>query len=364
MVLEQLDRLLAQLELRFEFLGRDALEEIFGEKTDVLLAAAQRREVEADDVEPVKKILAELFFGHLGLEVFVCRGDDAHIGLDGLVAADAGERPVLQHAQEFALDGERHVADLVEKEGAAVALLEPADTLGAGPGEGTFFVTEEFAFEEIFRNGRAIDGKERTVVPRAVLVDGPGDEFLPRAAFAGDHDGGIAVRNAPDHFENLLHGGGLTDDAVLVLLEAEGGFEGFGQAHFGGGFKRGINHDFEIEGQLLLAHEIEGAEAHRFDDALRGAEGAGDDDQSVGIALAQAGKQFQTAVGAEPHFGDDHQGIFRAEKFEGLFGAFRGEGADIVGGELAAGPIEKIGIGIDDKNGLLCGHGQSCQMPP
>jgi hypothetical protein len=243
-------------------------------------------------------------------------------------------------------------------------LFEAADTLGAGPGEGTFFVTEEFAFEQIFRNSRAIDGEEGTVVPGAVLVDGPGDKFLPRAAFARDHDGGIAVRNAPDHFEDLLHGRGLTDDAVLVLLEAEGGFERFGQAHFGGGFECRVDHNFQIEGQLFLAHEVEGAEAHRFDHALRRAECAGDDDQGVGITLAQAGEQFQAAVGAEPHFGDDHEGILRAEKFESLLGAFRGEDADITGGKLAPGPSEKIGIGIDDKNGLLRGHGQSCQMPP
>ena len=49
--------------------------------------------------------------------------------LQRLVAADAGEFAVLQHAQDFALERERHVADFVEEKRAAVALLEAADAL-------------------------------------------------------------------------------------------------------------------------------------------------------------------------------------------------------------------------------------------
>ena len=149
-------------------------------------------------------------------------------------------------------------------------------------------MSEEFALEKVFGDGGAIDGKEGTVVAGAVLVDRAGHEFFAGAAFAGDHDGCIAVGDAAHHFEDLLHGSRLPDDAVLVLFDGERWFEGFGAAGFGSGLEGGVDDDFEIEGQLFLADEIEGAEAHGFYDTLRGAEGAGDDDEGVGVSFAQA----------------------------------------------------------------------------
>ena len=195
-------------------------------------------------------------------------------------------------------------------------------------------------------------------------MDGAGDEFFAGAALAGDHDGGVAVGDAADHFENLLHGGGLSDDAVLVLLDGERGFEGFGAAGFGGGFQGGVDDDLEVEGKLFLADEVEGAEAHGFDDTLGGAEGAGDDDEGVGVAFAQAGEEFESAMGSEAGFGDDDKGVFGAEKFEGFLGGLGGDNADIVGAEMLLRPIEEIGIGVGDENGFFGGHASGNQMPP
>ena len=122
---------------------------------------AQRRDVDADDVQPVEEVLAELARCHGLLERLVGGGDDAHIHLDGLVAADALERAGLQHAQDLGLRGGGHVADLVEEERAAVALLEFADALEGGAGEGAAFVAEQFAFEQLLGDGGAVDGQER-----------------------------------------------------------------------------------------------------------------------------------------------------------------------------------------------------------
>ena len=58
-------------------------------------------------------------------------GDHAHVGLDRLVAADAIELAVGQHAQQARLQLERHVADLVEEQRAALGLLEAAAALRA-----------------------------------------------------------------------------------------------------------------------------------------------------------------------------------------------------------------------------------------
>ena len=61
------------------------------------------------------------------------RRDDAHVGLDRRVAADAIEVAVGEHAQQARLQFRRHVADLVEEERAAFGLLEAARRLAWAP---------------------------------------------------------------------------------------------------------------------------------------------------------------------------------------------------------------------------------------
>ena len=69
-------------------------------------------------------------------------GDQPHVGADRFVPAEAFERLLLEQAQDLRLRHQRHVADLVEKKRAAVALLELADAAPVGPGEGTLLVAE------------------------------------------------------------------------------------------------------------------------------------------------------------------------------------------------------------------------------
>ena len=124
-------------------------------------------------------------------------------------------------------------------------------------------------------------------------MDGAGDQFLAGAALAGDHHRRIAVRDAADHLEDLLHRHGLADDGVLMLLDGELRLEGRRRLHLGLRLERGVDDDLEIEGQRFLPDEIERAELHRLDDRLRGAEGAGQDDDRIGIALPHFDQQLR-----------------------------------------------------------------------
>ena len=56
--------------------------------------------------------------------------------------------PLLQHAQQLDLELERHVADLVEEDGAAVGQLELAEPPVLGVGEGALLVAEQLGLEE------------------------------------------------------------------------------------------------------------------------------------------------------------------------------------------------------------------------
>ena len=136
----------------------EALEEGVDQERDVLLALAQRRHGDVDDVQAVEEVVAEFALAHQFLEVLVGGGDEADVGLDGLVAADALEDAGIEHAQDFDLGVGVDLADLVEEERAAVGLLEAADAALDGAGERAFFVAEEFALEQLRRraprNGR------------------------------------------------------------------------------------------------------------------------------------------------------------------------------------------------------------------
>jgi hypothetical protein len=95
-----------------------------------------------------------------------------------LSAADAFEASVLQDSQQFGLKWQRHVADLVEEDGATGSLLELADVCLEGISEGSLFVTEQLALEKVLWDGRAVDDDERTVLPMAVIVNSLGDQLL------------------------------------------------------------------------------------------------------------------------------------------------------------------------------------------
>ncbi len=79
--------------------------------------------------------------------------------------------PFFQHAQQLGLHGERHVADFVQKKRAAGGLLEFSDVPRGRAGEGTFFVAEQFRFDQLGGHGGAIERHERPGAPRAFLVN-------------------------------------------------------------------------------------------------------------------------------------------------------------------------------------------------
>ena len=95
--------------------GGELLEKVLDQERDVVAPLAQGRELDADDLEAVIEVLAELPFGD-GVGQVAMRGrDQADVDLDRLVAAHADDLAAFEHAQQLDLDRNRHVADLVEK---------------------------------------------------------------------------------------------------------------------------------------------------------------------------------------------------------------------------------------------------------
>ena len=76
-------------------------------------------------------------------------GDDAHVGLDRRATTDGRVFALLEHAQQAGLRLERHVADLVEEQRAALGLLEAALRALLRAGEGALLVAEQLALDQL-----------------------------------------------------------------------------------------------------------------------------------------------------------------------------------------------------------------------
>ena len=297
----------------------EATEEVFEEHGEVFAALAQRGKVDGEDAEAVVEVGAERFLVGHGFEVAMSGGDEADVGADGLVSTDAFEGLFLEESEDFGLEGEGHVADFVEEDGAAIALLEFADAAAVGTGEGAFFVTEEFGFQEVFGDGGAVEGHEGCLGAGAVLVDSAGDEFLAGAGFSSDEDGDVLGGDATDGFVDFAHGGtGTEDGAVAVGLRGRLGDDG-GGAHASAdfeGFGNDESHLAEIE---RFEEVVEGAKLHRFDGGV-GGRGAGDeDDGDTGVGFAELVVDVEPGLIGEAHVEQDDVGGMGAGAGEAFF---------------------------------------------
>ena len=127
---------------------------------------AERRELDADDLEPVVRSWRNVPGGDRLGQVAVGRRDQPDVHLDRLVGPDPDDLARLQHAEQLDLGRERDVADLVEEQRAAVGVLEPALALAVGAGEGPLDVAEQLALEDVLAQGGAVQ-RRRTACTAA-----------------------------------------------------------------------------------------------------------------------------------------------------------------------------------------------------
>ena len=200
---------------------RELLEEVIDEQQEVGFPLPQRRHEDREDVEAVVQVLAEGAGGDRALHVLVGGGDEAHVDLDGLGAAQALELPLLQHPQQLHLGGQVDVADLVEEQRAALGELEPPLLALLGAGEGALLVAEQLRLDQAVGQRGAVHLDERLVGARRVVVDGVGHQLLARARLASDEHGGVGGRHLRHLLVHLAHRPAAADDAreVVALLQ-------------------------------------------------------------------------------------------------------------------------------------------------
>ena len=121
------------------------------------------------------------------------------------LVAETVELALLEDPEKLHLDGGGDLADLVEKDRAAIGELEPSLASALRAGVRAPDMTEELAGDELLGQGRAVDADERAVLPAAGVVDRPGDELLAGPALTAHQHGRVEGRDLLDHLEHAHH---------------------------------------------------------------------------------------------------------------------------------------------------------------
>ena len=144
----------------------------------------------------------------------MCGADQADVDLDRGLTAERDHLALLQHAQQPRLQVERHVADLVEEQRAAVRLQDlAARALAAGAGEGARLVPEQFALDQRLGDRRAVDGDKGLVSAVARTVDRLREHVLAGAGLAQQYERDVT-------FEQLLRTLDVASHAHVAELQA------------------------------------------------------------------------------------------------------------------------------------------------
>ena len=107
----------------------ELLHEVPDQQRNIFGPLAQRRDADGKHVEPIVQIGAELLLAHHRFQIAIGRRDQPRIGAQRPRRAQPLELALLQNAQQLRLQLQRHLADLVQKHGAAIGQLEAADAL-------------------------------------------------------------------------------------------------------------------------------------------------------------------------------------------------------------------------------------------
>ena len=182
-------------------------DEMFDKGRNVVFAVAERRHHHGIDIQAVVQVFAELAGFHHFNHVAVGGRNQTDIHFDGFPRTHGVNLAFLNGAQQLHLHVERQFRHFIEKQGAAVGFLKFAAMLAGGAGEGAFFVAKENGFNEIFRNGTAVDRHERAAGAFAFALDGAGNHFLADARFPFDQDGNIGLGAAAAEAQDIGHGG-------------------------------------------------------------------------------------------------------------------------------------------------------------
>src|SRR5262249_49909302 len=132
-----------------------------------------------------------------------------------LMRAYAANLLLLDCAQEIDLEAGFGFGDFVEKKCAAVSGFKQAGTAVVCAGEGSLFVAEKVAFQNVFRKSSTVYRNKGHPGAAGVIVNGARHQFLSSSAGAQDQNRDIGRRHAGDSAIDFQHFWRAADDGSL-----------------------------------------------------------------------------------------------------------------------------------------------------
>src|SRR5271165_5313141 len=187
---------------------------------------AHRRHVNVEHVQAIVEVVAQFTAGHRVFGRLV--GSREHADIDGGLAfrPKATQLAVFEHPQQLRLGGDRHLADFVEQQSAALGEFKASGAAIERSRESAFLVAENLAFDERLGNGGAVDGDKGLSLAITERVDGARYEFFAGSAFTGNENRGGAgsyhLHQAKDVLHHLRRSYQRTEDSDIAQLAAAG----------------------------------------------------------------------------------------------------------------------------------------------
>ena len=172
-------------------------------------------------MDSVIQVLAEPPLPHHLFQVLIRRADQPKIHLDLFFAAQPRQRPVLQHAQQLALQRRRERRNLVKEQRPLVRQLDAPFLRRHRSRKRALLVPEKLRLHQPFRQRRAIHAHESAVSPRALLVQRPRHQLFSHAALAANDHVRRGARHPLDRVEHVPHRVGGADQIAERVLPAD-----------------------------------------------------------------------------------------------------------------------------------------------
>ncbi len=243
--------------------------------------------------------------------------NQADIDLLFLGRTHRSDASLLDDTQQLGLQPRRHLADLVEKQSAAVRLAKQPRPIRRRAGEGAFDVPEELALEQRFGQGRAIDDYQRTSGALAFGVDGLRDQALARTRLAQNQHGDRHPGDPGDNLAHVPHGGAVAQDALGREAIMQGLLERGGLAPDLGFVERSLEEEHQLLGLEGLGQVVVGALPDGFDGGVDGAEGGHHDDRALGGQAARQRQEVEAIDLRHAQVGDQGVDVIGLEMVRG-----------------------------------------------
>ncbi|MNH05720.1 hypothetical protein D3C79_650630 [compost metagenome] len=121
----------------------------------------------------------------------------------------------MNEPQQFGLQRQGEIADLVEKKSTAVRLADPPEGAFAGTGKGAAGVAEQFAFHQFGIQRGAVDGHAGLACAFAPAVDRAGQLALAGTRLAEDKNVGVGGGHLTCGFQYRHHRRAVRVQAIL-----------------------------------------------------------------------------------------------------------------------------------------------------